>query len=146
MHYLYVYFRIIIFYFILMFFSFSPTEILYISSRVLLYVSKFNFSFCVNNGLGKKVNLEKIKYEKCQPHPLTKTCPWTILPPLFLFFRAPPPSGEVIKIYSPRPSKQGGSELWEPRWKLGGKTFKSFIILVLETTLVWFKISSACHL
>ena len=37
-----------------MFFSFSPTEILYISSRVLLYVSKFNFSFCVNNGLEKK--------------------------------------------------------------------------------------------
>ena len=37
-----------------MFFSFSPTEILYISSRVLLYVFKFNFSFCVNNGLEKK--------------------------------------------------------------------------------------------
>ena len=55
MHYLYVYFMIIIFYFILMFFSFSPTEILYISSRVLLYVSKFNFSFCVNNGLEKKI-------------------------------------------------------------------------------------------
>ena len=37
-----------------MFFSFSPTEILYISSRVLLYVFRFNFSFCVNNGLEKK--------------------------------------------------------------------------------------------
>ena len=38
-----------------MFFSFSPTEILYISSRVLLYVFTFNFSFCVNNGLEKKI-------------------------------------------------------------------------------------------
>ena len=37
-----------------MFFSFSPTEILYISSRVLLYVFRFNFSFCVNNDLEKK--------------------------------------------------------------------------------------------
>ena len=36
-----------------MFFSFSPTEILYISSEVLLYVFKFKFSFCVNNGLEK---------------------------------------------------------------------------------------------
>ena len=37
-----------------MFFSFPPTEILYISIRVLLYVFRFNFSFCVNNGLEKK--------------------------------------------------------------------------------------------
>ena len=37
-----------------MFFSFSPTEILYISSRALLYVFRFDFSFCVNNGLEKK--------------------------------------------------------------------------------------------
>ena len=37
-----------------MFFSFSPTEILYISSRVM-YVFRFNFSFCVNNGLEKKI-------------------------------------------------------------------------------------------
>ena len=37
-----------------MFFSFSPTEILYISSRVLLHVFRFNFSFCVNNGLERK--------------------------------------------------------------------------------------------
>ena len=37
-----------------MFFSFPPTEILYISSRVLLYVFRFNFSFCVNSGLEKK--------------------------------------------------------------------------------------------
>ena len=37
-----------------MFFGFSPTEILYISSEVLLYVFKFKFSFCVNNGLEKK--------------------------------------------------------------------------------------------
>ena len=37
-----------------MFFSFSPTEILYISSRVLLYVFRFSFCFCVNNGLEKK--------------------------------------------------------------------------------------------
>ena len=41
-------------YFLLMFFSFSPTEILYISSRVLLYVFRFSFSFCVNNGSEKK--------------------------------------------------------------------------------------------
>ena len=37
-----------------MLFSFSRTEILDISSSVLLYVFKFNFSFCVNNGLEKK--------------------------------------------------------------------------------------------
>ena len=37
-----------------MFLSFSPTEILSITSRVLLYVFKFNFSFCVNNDLEKK--------------------------------------------------------------------------------------------
>ena len=52
---IYVYiFRIIIFSFLLMFFSFSPTEILYISSRVLLYVFGFDFSFRVNNSLEKK--------------------------------------------------------------------------------------------
>ena len=38
-----------------MFFSFPTTEILYISSRVLLHVFRFNFSFSVNNGLEKKV-------------------------------------------------------------------------------------------
>ena len=43
-----------------MFFSFSPTEILYISSRVLLYVFRFNFSFCVNNGLEKKNDQEHV--------------------------------------------------------------------------------------
>ena len=37
-----------------MFFCFSPTEILHISSSVLLYVFWFNFSFCVNDGLEKK--------------------------------------------------------------------------------------------
>ena len=42
-----------------MFFSFSPTEILYIFSRVLLYVLgsiffRFNFPFCVNNGSEKE--------------------------------------------------------------------------------------------
>ena len=53
---IYVYiFRIIIFSFLLMFFSFSPTEILYISNSVLLYVFRFNFSFFVNNGLEKKM-------------------------------------------------------------------------------------------
>ena len=41
-------------YFLLISFSFSPTEILYISSRVLLYIFRFSFSFCVNNGLEKK--------------------------------------------------------------------------------------------
>ena len=47
-----------------MFFSFSPTEILYIYifSRVLLYVLRFNFSFCVNNGLEKK----KKKKKRCR--------------------------------------------------------------------------------
>ena len=44
-----------------MFFSFSPTEILYISSRVLLYVFRFNFYFCVNNGLEKKQKNYKTK-------------------------------------------------------------------------------------
>ena len=38
-----------------MFFSFSPTEILYISNRVLLYVFRFSFCFCVNNGSEKKI-------------------------------------------------------------------------------------------
>ena len=41
-------------YFLLMFFSFSPTEILYVPSRVLLYVFGFSFSFCVSNGSEKK--------------------------------------------------------------------------------------------
>ena len=58
--YLCVYFRIIIFSFLLVFFSFSPAEILYISTRVLLYVFGFNFSFCVNNGLEEKI------FKKCQ--------------------------------------------------------------------------------
>ena len=40
--------------FLLVFFSFSPNEILPISSRVLLYVFRFNFPFSVNNGLEKK--------------------------------------------------------------------------------------------
>ena len=54
MCYFCVYFRIIIFSFLLMFFSFFPNGILYIPSSVLLYVFRFNFSFCVNNGLEKK--------------------------------------------------------------------------------------------
>ena len=37
-----------------MFFSFSSTEILYISSRVPLDVFRFSFSFCVYNGSEKK--------------------------------------------------------------------------------------------
>ena len=39
------------------------------------------------------INLEKIKYEKCQP--FKKTCPCTILPPLFFNFpdSPPPPHG-----------------------------------------------------
>ena len=41
-------------YFLLMLFSFSPTEILYMSRRVLLYVLRLSFSFCVNNGSEKK--------------------------------------------------------------------------------------------
>ena len=43
-----------------MFFTFSPTEILYISSRALLYAFRFNFSFCVNNGLEKKNIIKNI--------------------------------------------------------------------------------------
>ena len=39
-----------------MFFSFSPTEILYISSRVLLYALRFNFFVCSNNGLENNNN------------------------------------------------------------------------------------------
>ena len=63
MYYLCPYFRIIIFYFILivfLFFFFRGGGIFplwdstYISSRVLLSVFKFNFSFCVNNGLEKE--------------------------------------------------------------------------------------------
>ena len=42
-----------------MFFSFSPAEILCISSRVLLYVFRFNISFCVNNGSEKKKKKER---------------------------------------------------------------------------------------
>ena len=41
-------------YFVLLFFIFSTTGILYISSRVLLHVFRFNVSFCVNNDLKKK--------------------------------------------------------------------------------------------
>ena len=36
-----------------MIFNFSPTEILYITSRVLLYIFNFNVSFCENNDLEK---------------------------------------------------------------------------------------------
>ena len=42
-----------------MFFSFYPAEILHVSSMILLYVFRFNFSFCVNNGLEKKSLKEK---------------------------------------------------------------------------------------
>ena len=45
-YHLSVYFRIIIFHFLLMLFSFYPIEIIYI---------KFNFSFCVNYDLDKKM-------------------------------------------------------------------------------------------
>ena len=56
-----------------MFFSFPPTEILYISSRVpssrvLLNIFRFNFSFYVNNGLEKK----RKKKEK-------ETCPFKVI-------------------------------------------------------------------
>ena len=37
-----------------MLFSFPPTEILYIYS-IYMYVLRSNFSFCVNNGLEKKM-------------------------------------------------------------------------------------------
>ena len=56
------------------------------------------------------VNLEKIKYEKCQSLPPFKmTCPCTILPPPFFNFPDSPPPREVIKIYSPPFKKGGGS-------------------------------------
>ena len=47
-----------------MFFSFSSIEILYVSSRVLLYVFWFDFSFCVNNSLEKKI-ISQILVEVC---------------------------------------------------------------------------------
>ena len=47
-----------------MFFSFAPTEILYISSRVLLYVFNFNFFFCEKSGLEKKKQTNKQKQQK----------------------------------------------------------------------------------
>ena len=47
-----------------MFFSFSPTEILYRSSRVLLYVFNFNFYFCEKSGLEKKKQTNKQKQQQ----------------------------------------------------------------------------------
>ena len=45
------------------------------------------------------INLEKIKWEKCQSPPFKNTCPCTIIPhPVFNFSDFPPP-GEAIKIY-----------------------------------------------
>ena len=45
-----------------MFFSFSPTEILDVFSRVLLHVFRLNFSFCANNGLEKKETISPESY------------------------------------------------------------------------------------
>ena len=50
-----------------MFFSFAPTEILYISSGVLLYVFNFNFFFCEKSGLEKKKQTNKQKQQKKTP-------------------------------------------------------------------------------
>ena len=50
-----------------MFFSFAPTDILYISSRVLLYVFNFNFFFCEKSGLEKKKQTNKQKQQKKPP-------------------------------------------------------------------------------
>ena len=54
------------------------------------------------------INLEKIKWEKCKPPSPFKTCPCTILPPLFLIFQIPPPPWEVFKIYSPSFKREWG--------------------------------------
>ena len=59
--------RLFIFSFLLMFFSFAPTEILYISSRVLLYVFNFNFFFSEKSGLEKKKQTNKQKQQKKTP-------------------------------------------------------------------------------
>ena len=58
------------------------------------------------------INLEKIKYEKCQPLLLRRTAPAPYFYSLFLFFRFPSPLGEVIKISSPPLKKRGWSKLW----------------------------------
>ena len=53
------------------------------------------------------INLEKIKYEKCQPLLLRRPAPAPYFYSLFLFFRFPSPLGEVIKISSPPLKKKG---------------------------------------
>ena len=46
------------------------------------------------------INLEKIKYKKCQPPILRRPAPATFFYPLFLIFQIhSPPPGEVIKTY-----------------------------------------------
>ena len=47
------------------------------------------------------INLEKIKYKKCQLPPFKKTCPCTTLPPPFLIFSE---LCNYIKIAKPKES------------------------------------------
>ena len=51
------------------------------------------------------INLDKTKQEKCQLPPFKKTCPCTIVQPLFFNFSEP--HLDVIKIYC-LPLKRGG--------------------------------------
>ena len=57
----------------------------------------------------KMINLEKkINRESASPPPpFKKTCPFTVLSPLFLIFQIPP-LREVIKLYSPPPIRKKG--------------------------------------
>ena len=58
----------------------------------------------------KMINLEKIKYEKCQAPLLRRPAPAPYFHHLFKNFSESPPPGEVIKIYFPT-LKRGGSKL-----------------------------------
>ena len=53
------------------------------------------------------INLEKIKYEKCQAPLLRRPAPAPYFHHLFKNFSESPPPGEVIKIYFPT-LKRGG--------------------------------------
>ena len=57
------------------------------------------------------INLEKIKYEKCQRTLLRRPAPAPYFHLLFLIFQIPPSLRQAIKIYSP-PLKKG----WGPNY------------------------------
>ena len=56
----------------------------------------------------KMINHEKFKQEKCQPSPLRKTCPCTILPPPFFNFSDSPSSVGGNQNLLPLLKKEGG--------------------------------------